>query len=99
MPRLPRVVIAEVAHHVTQRGNACRFIPQYDADRNVYLQLLQEDIQRSDVTLLGYCLMSNHVHLVLVPHKADGLAKAPKHAHSKLALAAKLKNISNHPRH
>lgn len=85
MARLPRVVIAEVAHHVTQRGNARRFILQCDADRSVYLQLLRDDIQRSNVTLLGYCLMSNHVHLVLVPHKADGLAKALKHAHGRYA--------------
>ena len=85
MARLPRVVIAEVPHHVTQRGNARRFILQRDADRNVYLQLLREDIERCNVTLLGYCLMSNHVHLVLVPDKPDGLAKALKHAHGRYA--------------
>jgi REP element-mobilizing transposase RayT len=86
MARLPRVVLAEIAHHVTQRGNARRFILDCDADRNVYLELLREDIQRCNVTLLGYCLMSNHVHLVLVPGKADGLAKALKHTHGRYAL-------------
>ena len=85
MARLPRVLLAEVPHHVTQRGNARRFILDCDADRNVYLQLLQEDIQRCNVTLLGYCLMSNHIHLVLVPRKADGLAKALKHTHGRYA--------------
>jgi putative transposase len=85
MARLPRVVIAKVPHHVTQRGNARGFILHCDADRNVYLQLLREDMLRSNVTALGYCLMSNHVHLVLVPHKADGLAKALKHAHGRYA--------------
>lgn len=85
MARLPRVVIAEVAHHITQRGNARRFILDHDADREVYLELLREDIQRSGLTLLGYCLMSNHVHLVLVPHKADGLARALKRTHGRYA--------------
>ena len=85
MARLPRVVMAEIPHHVTQRGNARRFILDCDAGRNVYLELLREDIQRCNVTLLGYCLMSNHVHLVLVPLKADGLAKALKHTHGRYA--------------
>lgn len=85
MARLPRVVIAEVPHHVTQRGNARRFILDCDADRNVYIELLREDIQRCSVTFLGYCLMSNHVHLVLVPLKADGLAEALKHTHGRYA--------------
>ena len=85
MARLPRVVVAEIPHHVTQRGNARRFILDCDADRNVYLELLREDIQRCNVALLGYCLMSNHVHLVLVPLKADGLAKALKHTHGRYA--------------
>jgi REP element-mobilizing transposase RayT len=73
MARLPRVVVAEVPHHVTQRGNARHFMLDCEADRTVYLELLREDIERCQVTLLGYCLMSNHVHLVMVPNKADGL--------------------------
>lgn len=48
-------------------------------------QLLREDIQRCNVTLLGYCLISNHIHLVLVPLKADGLAKALKNTHGRYA--------------
>ncbi len=51
----------------------------------MYLELLREDIERCQVTLLGYCLMSNHVHLVMVPNKADGLAQALKHTHGRYA--------------
>jgi putative transposase len=85
MARLPRVVVAEVPHHVTQRGNARHFMLDCEADRTVYLELLREDIERCQVTLLGYCLMSNHVHLVMVPNKADGLAQALKHTHGRYA--------------
>jgi putative transposase len=35
--------------------------------------------------LLGYCLMSNHVHLVVVPHEADSLATALKQTHGRYA--------------
>jgi putative transposase len=33
------------------------------------------------VALIGYCLMSNHIHLIAIPHKADGLAQALKQTH------------------
>src|SRR5208282_5906042 len=42
MARLPRVVIVDVPHHVTQRGNARQVILGSDADRIVYLELLRE---------------------------------------------------------
>ena len=42
MARLPRVVVADVAHHVTQRGNARQVIIASDIDRTIYLELLRE---------------------------------------------------------
>jgi putative transposase len=85
MARLARVVVADVPHHVTQRGNARRFLLDCDSDRRVYLELLREDTQRCRVAVLGYCLMSNHVHLVLVPGKAEALAIALKRTHGRYA--------------
>jgi hypothetical protein len=66
-PVFARVIAVDVAHHVTQRGNARRFILECDADREVYLNLLWEDVGLRGVSLVGYCLMSNHVHLVAIP--------------------------------
>ncbi len=83
--RLARVVLPGVPHHVTQRGNSRRFLLDCDADRKVYLELLREDTQRCQVTVLGYCLMSNHVHLVLIPRKVEGLARALKRTHGRYA--------------
>jgi putative transposase len=85
MARLARVVAADVPHHVTQRGNARRFILASDTDRSVYLTLLRENIESCRVSLLGYCLMSKHIHLVVVPRKAEGLAKALKQTHGRYA--------------
>ena len=81
MARLARVVLPDVAHHVTQRGN--RRLPVFfsDADRALYLKLLQEGCTRADVTCLAWCLMDNHVHLILVPRAADGLRAALAQAH------------------
>ena len=69
MARLARVIAVEVAHHVTQRGNAKQYILQGDADREVYLSLLRENLERHNASLIGYCLMSTHVHLVMVPRQ------------------------------
>jgi hypothetical protein len=74
--RLARVIAVDVPHHVTQRGNARRFILDCDADRMAYLNLLRQNIELHGVGLIGYCLMSNHVHLVVTPHNADGLGLA-----------------------
>ena len=72
MARLPRVVIVDVPHHVTQRGNARQMILTSDAERVTYLQLLREYSQLYALSLLGYCLMSNHVHLIAIPQTAQG---------------------------
>jgi putative transposase len=85
MARLARVVAADVPHHVTRRGNARRFILDCDADRRVYLDLLREHIKGCRVSLIGYCLMSNHVHLVLIPREPKALARALRHAHGRYA--------------
>ena len=78
---LPRVFAVHGPHHVTQRGNARRFVLDSDKDRSVYLDLLKQSLALHDVTMMGYCLMSNHVHLVLVTRGAESLGLALKHAH------------------
>ena len=85
MARFARVVAIEVAHHVTQRGNARQFILNSDADQEIYLGLLRENMEEHRASLIGYCLMSNHVHLVMVPHQTDALAKTLKHTHGRYA--------------
>jgi len=60
------VVAVDVAHHVTQRGNARQFILSSDAERMVYLDLLRQAVRLHALSMIGYCLMSNHVHLVVM---------------------------------
>ncbi len=81
MARLARIVIPGVAHHVTQRGN--RRLPVFfsDEDRRLYLSLLAEASRASGTVCLAWCLMDNHVHLVLVPRREDGLRAMLGEAH------------------
>lgn len=85
MARLARIAVVNVPHHVTQRGNARQFILGKDEERTVYLNLLRKYAGLYELPLLGYCLMSNHVHLVVVPHKDNSLALALKQAHGRYA--------------
>jgi putative transposase len=67
MPRPLRLILPGVAAHIRQRGNnkAACFVE--DADRLVYLAQLRELCKTLDCALHAYCLMTNHVHLLLTP--------------------------------
>jgi REP-associated tyrosine transposase len=81
MPRIARVVAVDVPHHVTQRGNNRQAVFLNDFDRRCYCKLLAEWSRRCGLRVLGYCLMTNHVHLVVVPERTDGLARGLGRAH------------------
>ena len=76
MPRVARIVLPGLPHHITQRGNNRQDVFFVDDDRGVYLGLLREQAGTHGVRIEGYCLMSNHVHLVATPIGEDSLGKA-----------------------
>jgi putative transposase len=76
MPRRARIVIPDTPHHVTQRGNRRQQTFFRDGDYLRYLQLAAEACARADVACWGYCLMPNHVHLILAPRTREGLRAA-----------------------
>lgn len=81
MARLPRIVIPDVPHHVTQRGNRRMSVFFCDEDRCEYLRLIARAAAASGTRCLAWSLMDNHVHLVLVPADADGLRATLGEAH------------------
>jgi len=81
MARLARVVVPGLAHHVTQRGNRRMQTFFSDEDYEAYLSLLVEWCRRHGVAIWAYCLMPNHVHLIVVPASADGLRRGIGEAH------------------
>ena len=85
MPRTKRVVAVGVPHHVTQRGNARQDVFLNDNLCCAYLELLAEHAQRNRLRILAYCLMTNHVHLVVVPETEHSLANTFRHAHGRFA--------------
>lgn len=85
MPRMARAVLAGVPHHVTQRGVNRQAVFLTDCDRRVYFELVLEGTQQFGVGLLGYCLMTNHVHWIVVPSGSESLTKAFAQAHGRYA--------------
>jgi putative transposase len=67
-----------VPHHVTVRGNRRGDVFWKDEDRLRYLRLLKAYAARHGLEVWAYCLMSNHVHLVAVPSRADSVAATLK---------------------
>jgi putative transposase len=81
MARLARVVVAGVAHHVTQRGNRRQQTFFGDDDYLAYRDLISASCRAAGVEVWAYCLMPNHVHLILNPSTEDGLRNALADAH------------------
>lgn len=81
MARLARVVVPGMPHHVTQRGNRRMQTFFGEDDYRAYLSLLVDFCARCDVRVWAYCLMPNHVHLVVVPSRQDSLARALGETH------------------
>ena len=85
MPRRNRCLLPDIPCHITQRGVDRREVFSADQDRNTYLGLLRENLSDAGVRILGYCLMSNHVHLVAVPAKEDSLSILLRRGHGRYA--------------
>ena len=81
MTRIARIVVPGAAHHVTQRGNNKQDVFFVEDDKRVYLRLLGVQCQRFGLRIEGYCLMTNHVHLVAVPETEDALPLAVGRTH------------------
>lgn len=81
MPRFARIVIPNVPHHITQRGNYQQKVFDNDNDYKQYCQWINEYAQENSVDILAYCLMSNHVHFVVIPKEEKSLAKFFNNTH------------------
>ena len=71
MPRKPREEVADGIHHVFARGNNKQAIYHDDEDRRLYLTTLRLTIERAEWRCLAYCLMDNHMHLLIQTPKAN----------------------------
>ncbi|MCK5563905.1 MAG: transposase [Planctomycetes bacterium] len=71
MPRVKRITKGGIAYHVLNRANGRLRIFKRDLDFIAFENILAEGIARFGMRLCGYCIMSNHWHLLLWPLDDD----------------------------
>jgi putative transposase len=69
MPRRSRIVLADRPHHIVQRGHNRQAVFAADEDYQYYLANLEECKTGLGCKVYAYCLMTNHVHLIVDPGK------------------------------
>jgi putative transposase len=67
MPRIERVAAQNMPHHIVQRGHNKNAVFVENEDYSCYLNTLVEWTQLLSVNVYAWCLMTNHVHLLLDP--------------------------------
>ena len=83
MPRQARIVIPDLAHHITQCGNYRQDIFDNEGNYKQYAEWINEYAKENNVDILAYCLMSNHVHFIVIPKRAEDLSEVFKTAHTR----------------
>ena len=79
MPRMARVVVPNLPHHVVQRGHNRNAVFVEEAGYAYYLETLSHWKGELDTLVYAWCLMTNHVHLILNPgDDKDALGKLMK---------------------
>jgi putative transposase len=75
MARLPRLGIPLIPQHVIQRGNNRQACFYADDDHRFHLECLGEAPRKYRVSIHAYVLMTNHVHVLMTPTSATGIAR------------------------
>ena len=87
MGRNARCILPGLPYHVTQRGTNRQKVFFSIAQHKTYLGLITRHREDAGVRVLAYCLMSNHVHFVVVPERVDSLAVLFRRVHGGYAQA------------
>ncbi len=83
--RLARVIVPGLPYHVTHRGNRRARVFFEVEDRDAYLAHLERYCRFHGLSIWSWCLMTNHIHLLVVPERKDSMSLALGNAHGKYA--------------
>ena len=92
MPRMARIVVPGIPHHIIQRGHRSEVVFFKKEDRQTYLKILANFARKYGVEIWSYCLMTNHIHLVAIPSTSDSLAKLMRQVHKKYTMVINIRN-------
>ncbi len=74
MPRTARASVGGVCYHVMNRGNGRRQVFHKDGDYHAFVKAIYHACVEIPMPVLGYCLMPNHFHLVVLPENDADLS-------------------------
>ncbi len=75
MPRMARLLLKNSCYHIITRGNQKQDVFMEEADYKRYFKVLTKYTKRFKAKLYSFCLMPNHIHLLLEPEVPEKLAK------------------------
>ncbi len=85
MPRIARVVIPSIPHHIIQRGNRGLQTFFNVSDYQNYKKLLYDWSQKEGIKILAYCLMTNHIHIIGIPDTVRSFERGIGEVHRRYA--------------
>ena len=65
MPRTARVLVDQGYYHIVTRGIDHRRLFRYKQDYDLFLEIIATYLKQFKVHVMNYCLMPNHVHLLM----------------------------------
>ena len=74
MPRTSRAAVGGLVYHVLNRGNGRLEIFRKPGDYLAFVDLMIDAKERADIEVFGFCLMSNHWHMIVRPRRDRDLA-------------------------
>lgn len=75
LPRTRRAAAGGICYHAITRGNRKAVVFHDDSDYHAFVDLMSAACARVPCRILAFCLMPNHVHLVLWPREGDDLSR------------------------
>ena len=87
MARIARVVVPGCPHHVAHKGNLRTDLFFRPEDRDLYKEVLDQAARQFGLEVWAFCLMANHIHLIVVPRDKMSLGLAIGRAHQRYAAA------------
>lgn len=81
MPKIARIEAVGYPYHVVQRGNRNQIVFFRETDKEKYLRILRLQCTLYEVEVWAYCLMDNHVHLIIMPKLKGALTECIREVH------------------
>lgn len=92
MPRKPRKTLGSLIVHNISQGINKEFIFEQPNNKNKYLELMKKYSKKYNITVIAYCIMGNHCHLLLYSKSLDNISKFMKEVNAIYAMYYNKKN-------